>query len=107
MQKHGGLAVWVATLLVVELVNGRHLETSHLRNIALTAPYMHDGSEATLADVILFYDKGGNPNPWLDGGMRPLGLTEQEKADLLALLESFTSLDLARFDDLSKLMPKQ
>jgi len=82
-------------------------KTSHLRNIALTAPYMHDGSEATLADVILFYDKGGNPNPWLDGGMRPLGLTEQEKADLLALLESFTSTDLSRFDDLSKLMPKQ
>jgi cytochrome c peroxidase len=80
-------------------------KTPHLRNIALTAPYMHDGSEATLVDVIAFYDKGGNPNPWLDGGMRPLGLTEQEKADLLALLETFTSSDLARFDDLVKLMP--
>ena len=82
-------------------------KTSHLRNIALTAPYMHDGSEATLADVILFYDKGGNPNPWLDGGMRPLALTEQEKADLLALLETFTSSDLSRFADLEKLMPKK
>jgi len=82
-------------------------KTSHLRNIALTAPYMHDGSEATLVDVIAFYDKGGNPNPWLDGGMRPLGLTEQEKADLVDLLETFTSTDLSRFDDLSKLMPKK
>jgi len=82
-------------------------KTPQLRNIALTAPYMHDGSEATLADVILFYDKGGNPNPWLDGGMRPLGLTEQEKADLVALLETFTSSDLSRFDDLVKLMPKK
>ena len=38
-------------------------------------PYMHNGSEATLEAVIEFYDKGGNPNPWLDGGMRPLSLT--------------------------------
>ncbi len=81
-------------------------KTPHLRNIALTAPYMHDGSEATLEDVIVFYDIGGNPNPWLDGGMRPLELTEQEKADLVALLETFTSTDLSRFDDLVKLMPQ-
>jgi hypothetical protein len=38
--------------------------------------------------------------------MRPLGLTAQEKADLVALLETFTSSDLARFDELGKLMPK-
>jgi cytochrome c peroxidase len=80
-------------------------KTPQLRNIALTAPYMHDGSEKTLADVIVFYDRGGNPNPWLDGGMRPLGLTDQEKADLVALLETFTSSDLARFDQLKKLVP--
>jgi cytochrome c peroxidase len=82
-------------------------KTPQLRNIALTAPYMHDGSEATLAAVIEFYDRGGNPNPWLDGGMRPLGLTAQEKADLVALMETFTSSDLARFDDLAKRMPAQ
>jgi cytochrome c peroxidase len=80
-------------------------KTEQLRNIALTAPYMHDGSEPTLASVIEFYNRGGNPNPWLDGGMRPLNLTEQEKADLVALLETFTSSDLARFADLEKLMP--
>ena len=77
-------------------------KTPQLRNVAQTAPYMHDGSEATLADVIAFYDRGGNDNPYLDGGIRPLGLTDQEKADLVALLETFTSSDLARFAELEK-----
>jgi cytochrome c peroxidase len=84
----------------------RHLgafKTPQLRNVALTAPYMHDGSEPTLASVIELYNRGGNPNPYLDGGMRPLGLDEQEKADLVALLETFTSEDLARFAKLAEL----
>ena len=66
---------------------------------------MHDGSEPTLQAVIEFYNKGGNPNPWLDGGMRPLNLTPQELADLVALLETFTSDGLARFAPLAELMP--
>ena len=77
-------------------------KTAPLRNVAKTAPYMHDGSEATLAAVIDFYDRGGNPNPHLDGGMRPLALTDAEKADLLALLDTFTSDDLARFEKLAE-----
>ena len=81
-------------------------KTPQLRNVALTAPYMHDGSEATLLAVIEFYDRGGNDNPFLDGGMRPLALTDQEKADLVALMETFTSSDLARFAELEKLAPK-
>lgn len=81
-------------------------KTPQLRNVALTAPYMHDGSEATLAAVIDFYDKGGQPNPYLDGGIRPLGLSLQEKADLVELMKTFTSDDLGRFQDLEKLMPK-
>ncbi|MCE2391992.1 MAG: cytochrome-c peroxidase [Proteobacteria bacterium] len=80
-------------------------KTPQLRNVALTAPYMHDGSEATLADVIAFYDRGGNDNPYLDGGMRPLNLTEQESADLVELLETFTSGDLERFEPLHSLVP--
>ncbi|MEN8184058.1 MAG: cytochrome c peroxidase [Myxococcota bacterium] len=80
-------------------------KTPQLRNVALTAPYMHDGSEATLEDVIAFYDRGGNNNAYLDGGMRPLGLTEQEKADLSALMETFTSDDLERFEPLARLVP--
>jgi cytochrome c peroxidase len=81
-------------------------KTPQLRNVALTAPYMHDGSEATLLDVIEFYDRGGNPNPYLDGGMRPLALTSQEKADLVALLGTFTSSDLERFEALVRLVPR-
>ncbi|MDE2059984.1 MAG: hypothetical protein KGJ27_09725, partial [candidate division NC10 bacterium] len=69
-------------------------KTPGLRNIALTAPYMHDGSEASLKSVIEFYDKGGVPNPNLDGGIRPLGLSEQEREDLVELLKALTSDDL-------------
>ena len=65
-------------------------KTPTLRNVAETAPYMHDGSMATLAEVLDFYDRGGEPNPWLDQKMNPLGLTDQEKEDLLAFLESLT-----------------
>jgi cytochrome c peroxidase len=82
-------------------------KTPQLRNVALTAPYMHDGSERTLAEVIEFYDRGGNPNPWLDGGMRPLGLSAGEKSDLVALLETFTSDDLERFEPLGALVPRR
>lgn len=64
-------------------------KTPTLREITYTAPYMHDGSEKTLEDVIEFYNKGGNKNPQLDERIKPLNLTAQEKADLLALLKSF------------------
>ncbi len=66
-------------------------KTSPLRDIELTAPYMHDGSLKTLREVIDFYDKGGEPNPNLDGGIVKLNLTEQEKADLEEFLKSLTS----------------
>lgn len=69
-------------------------KTSGLRNIALTAPYMHDGSEPTLESVVEFYNKGGVPNPNLDGGIRPLNLTEEEKKDLVEFMKSLTSDDL-------------
>lgn len=65
-------------------------KTTGLRDIALSAPYMHDGSEATLLDVVKFYDKGGEPNPYLDGGVVPLKLTDQEMKDLVAFMESLT-----------------
>jgi cytochrome c peroxidase len=82
----------------------RHLgafKTPQLRNVALTAPYMHDGSEPTLASVIELYNRGGNANAYIDGGMRPLSLTDQEKADLVALLETFTSDDIDRLAKLA------
>lgn len=64
--------------------------TQRLRNVALTPPYMHDGSVATLEAVIDFYDRGGTPNPNLDTDVRPLNLTSREKQDLLAFLCSLT-----------------
>jgi cytochrome c peroxidase len=68
-------------------------KTSALRNIALTAPYMHDGSLPTLWDVIDHYNKGGIQNPFLDGGMQRLGLSENEIDDLVAFLGALTSND--------------
>ena len=65
-------------------------KTPTLREIARTAPYMHDGSLATLEDVVDFYTDGGRPNPFLDDEVRPLRLTEDEKAALVAFLRSLT-----------------
>ena len=65
-------------------------KTPTLRNIALTAPYMHDGSLATLEDVIELYDRGGNPNPHLDEELRPLKLTPKEKQVLVAFLRALS-----------------
>jgi cytochrome c peroxidase len=65
-------------------------KTPTLRNVTETAPYMHDGSEATLAQVIDLYDRGGVANPNLSKEMKPLGLSPQEKRDLIAFLASLT-----------------
>ncbi|WP_245969754.1 cytochrome-c peroxidase [Thiocapsa rosea] len=64
--------------------------TPSLRNVTLTAPYMHDGSLRTLAEVVDFYDRGGEPNPLQDPRLRPLGLTPEARSDLVAFLESLT-----------------
>ncbi|RMF45151.1 MAG: cytochrome-c peroxidase [Planctomycetota bacterium] len=61
-------------------------KTATLREIAKTAPYMHDGSLATLEDVVEYYNKGGTPNPFLDEEIFELGLTEEEKAALVTFL---------------------
>lgn len=66
-------------------------KTPSLRNIALTAPYMHDGSMKTLEEVIEHYDKGGDKNPFIDAKIFPLHLTPQEKADLVAFMKALTS----------------
>ena len=71
-------------------------KTPTLRNVELTAPYMHDGSIATLEDVISFYDRGGNPNPGLDPLVRPLGLSPTERADLAVFLRSLTGMGVRR-----------
>lgn len=73
-------------------VSIRHaaFKTPSLRNVAATAPYMHDGSLATLADVVGYYDRGANPNAWLSPEIRPLHLTAAERADLVAFLRALT-----------------
>lgn len=65
-------------------------KTPSLRGVARTAPYMHDGSLATLRDVIEFYRRGGNAHAELDPLMEPLELTEREAAGLVAFLEAFS-----------------
>jgi cytochrome c peroxidase len=72
-------------------------KTPTLRNIALTAPYMHDGSLKTLKEVITHYNNGGASkagdkiNPYLSGGIRPLNLTDLEINDLVAFMRALTS----------------
>jgi cytochrome c peroxidase len=63
-------------------------KTPTLREIARTAPYMHDGSLATLGAVVDFYSDGGRPNPYLDPEIRPRKFTPEEKQALVAFLQS-------------------
>ena len=65
-------------------------KTPSLRNVALTAPYMHDGSLATLDVVIDFYDRGAGTNPNLDDQIRPLALSREERQALVAFLRALT-----------------
>ena len=69
-------------------------KTPSLRNIALTAPYMHNGSLTTLTEVIQFYNQGGVSNETLDPLIKPLNLTATEKGDLLAFLLALTGSNI-------------
>lgn len=76
-------------------------KTPSLRNISETAPYMHDGSLASVREVVEHYNRGGNENPWLSGKIFPLQLTEQEKDDLIhfvgcALTGDSTEVEIPR-----------
>ena len=86
-------------------------KTPNLRNLLLTAPYFHDGSQATLWDVIDHYNKGaGLNNPYLDEDIVPLALDERDIDDLVAFMASLTSppykeaaaVELARQRELSR-----
>lgn len=67
-----------------------------LRQVALTAPYMHDGSLSSLEEVIAHYASGGKQHPNKSGLIRPFTLTTQEKNDLLAFLHSLTDTDFCK-----------
>jgi cytochrome c peroxidase len=86
-------------------------KTPDLRNVLITAPYFHDGSQETLWDVMDHYNKGdGIHNPYLDADMQPLALSEGEIDDVVALLATLTSAqyteqgvkELARQRELSR-----
>jgi cytochrome c peroxidase len=87
-------------------------KTEQLRNVGITAPYMHDGSLRTLWDVVDHYNKGGETNPYLDGGIEPLDLSESEIDDLVAFLftltdRRFTAENEAAYQEQQALAAKQ
>lgn len=65
-------------------------KTPTLRNVELNGPYMHDGSQKTLEEVVEWYAKGGHPNPYLSDKIKKLELTAQDKADLVAFMKALT-----------------
>src|ERR1700722_10787320 len=65
-------------------------KTPTLRNVALTAPYMHDGSEKTLKQVVDYYAGGANSNPQLDPAIQRVKLSSQDRSDVVAFLEALT-----------------
>jgi cytochrome c peroxidase len=68
-------------------------KTPTLRGLVHTAPYMHDGSLATLEEVVAFYRRGGNRNPWVDAELEPLELTDDEAAHLVAFLRALSRVE--------------
>ena len=88
---HNTGVAWRDDRLADEGAGRGTFKTPTLREIARTAPYMHDGSLATLEDVIEFYDRGGRPNSNLDPEIRPLRLTSAEKQHLAGLLRALVS----------------
>lgn len=68
----------------------RAFKTPGLRNVIFTAPYMHDGSEGSLEDVVRFYNRGGDRKEGLSNLIEPLNLTEQEIADIVAFMGALT-----------------
>jgi len=93
------LGRYVVTDKVTEL---GAFKTATLRNVAVTGPYMHDGSLETLEDVVDFYNNGGvvdksaPVSPFTSGGIRPLDLDAQQKIDLVNFLKALTSPEFAQ-----------
>jgi cytochrome c peroxidase len=79
-------------------------KTPSVRDVEHTAPYMHDGSLATLEEVVDHYDKGGNANPALDTDMKKLGLTAQEKKDVVAFMKALSG-ETKKLDELLPKLP--
>jgi cytochrome c peroxidase len=83
-------ADWGRAIVTGKEQDRGRFKTPTLRGLALTAPYMHDGSFATLEEVVEFYNRGGNKNPNLDPALAPLLLSKQEVQDLVAFLKALS-----------------
>jgi len=79
-------------------------KTPTCRNVAQTAPYMHDGSQKTLEEVVEWYAKGGHPNQWLSEKVKKLDLTDQDKADLVAFMKGGLTGELPKVEE-DRLLP--
>jgi cytochrome c peroxidase len=87
-----GMSVLGRFLVTKKEPDTASFKTPSLRNVVMTAPYFHDGSQGTLWDVLDHYNKGDGLNdPWLDKDMQPLALTEPEIDDVIAFLATLTS----------------
>ena len=94
------LSVLGRFLLTKNTADTAAFKTPDIRNVMVTAPYFHDGSQATLWDVMDHYNKGdGIENPWLDTDIQPLALGEREIDDLVALMASLTSPQYRKLGD--------
>jgi cytochrome c peroxidase len=82
-------------------------KTSQLRNVGISAPYMHDGSLSTLWDVMDHYNKGGETSLYLDGGIEPLALTAKEVDQVVAFMFTLTDDRLAKDNEAELSRQKQ
>lgn len=77
-------------LVTMQESDRRKFKTPTLRNVAETSPYMHDGSQKTLRDVVEFYNKGGSDDPQKDRRMAPLRMSDEEMNHLVKFLEGLS-----------------
>jgi cytochrome c peroxidase len=92
------LSVLGRFLLTKKTTDIAAFKTPDIRNVLVTAPYFHDGSQQTLWDVVDHYNKGdGVKNPWLDEDIQPLALSERDIDDLVAFMASLTTPEYAEF----------
>jgi len=85
------------TVLSLPVMKGA-FKTPSLRDIELTAPYFHDGSVATLRDVVAHYNRGGDTKDNLDPDIKPLSLSDAEQDALVAFMKALTGTSLPAFD---------
>ena len=74
-------------------------KTPTLRNIELTAPYMHNGSMSSLEEVVSFYNNGGGTRSTKDSRVKPMNLSKEEEAELVAFLKTLTDWNFVQHEN--------